>query len=179
MLINNVGSFVLRTELLSSGGNENPNYSGAVMVFQQTSAPTGWVKLTTDNDAILTTTTSTPTTGGLTAFSTIFGSSVSVSATVDFPTLTVDPTTLLSTQLPPHTHSYTYRPPSPAGVRTVPTAPPLTLKFQGLIFKGGTESAGLGDSHSHPAPAGASTSTPFITKDLRVKYVDVILASFT
>lgn len=174
-ILSTVGTFVYRTELLGAGANENPNYSGAVMVFQQTSAPTGWTKLTTDNDAILTITTGTPTTGGLTNFSTVFGTSVSLSGTVSFPTLTVDGTTLTAPQMPPHNHTFWHYADTPAQRIGPPTA---ILGYGTQVLGPGISGVTAGQAHTHPAPAGGSTSTPFINKDLRVKYVDVILASF-
>lgn len=166
----------------SSTVNENANYSGAVMIFQQTSAPTGWVKLTTIDDAILGITTGTPTTVGTNNFTTKFASSVSVTATVNFSSVTVNGATLTTTQIPPHTHTYTYTN-TAVPYRSVPSTPPLTNKVTSFIGAGalGPAISGVtaGQSHAHPGPASASGPITFATKDLRIKYVDVIFASYT
>ena len=48
--------------------------SGTKMLFQQTSAPTGWTKVTTHNDKALRVTSGTVSTGGSVAFETAFAS---------------------------------------------------------------------------------------------------------
>lgn len=48
--------------------------SGTLMLFQQTSAPTGWTKQTTHNDKALRVVSGTASSGGATAFSSVFGS---------------------------------------------------------------------------------------------------------
>ena len=48
--------------------------SGTALLFQQTAAPTGWTKVTTNTDAALRVTSGTVTTGGTVAFSTAFAS---------------------------------------------------------------------------------------------------------
>lgn len=70
--------------------------SGTRMPFNQTSAPTGWVKDTTAalNDSIMRIVTGTVGSGGATAFSTFNGQS------------SVGATTLSIAQMPSHTHSY-------------------------------------------------------------------------
>lgn len=48
--------------------------SGTALIFQQTSAPTGWTKSTTHNDKALRVVSGTVGSGGATAFTTVFGS---------------------------------------------------------------------------------------------------------
>jgi microcystin-dependent protein len=162
--------------------NETANYSGAVMIFQQTAAPTGWVKLTNVNDAMLGITTGTPTASGSTNFTTRFGSSVSITATVGFSSVTVDGATLTTTQIPPHTHTFISHN-SAVPYRSVPSTPPLTNKVSSRIARGGLgpdiTGGTAGQSHGHPGPASASSPVTFSSKDLRLKYVDVIYASYT
>ena len=79
--------------------------SGTALLFQQTTAPTGWTKVTTNTDAALRVVSGTVGTGGTVAFSTAFASqtpagSVTVSGG------SVSATTLTSTQIPSHTHGY-------------------------------------------------------------------------
>jgi hypothetical protein len=63
--------------------------AGTVMLFQQTSAPTGWTKGSTYNDYALRAVTGTASTGGSTAFSSIFAAR-----------------TIVTANLPSHTHTF-------------------------------------------------------------------------
>ena len=101
-------------------GNAEPFPSGTSMLFQQTSAPTGWTKQTTHNDKALRVVTGTVGTGGSSAFSTAFATpSVTVGAvsgnpgtnqTVSAGNLAVSisgnisNTTLTVSQIPSHSH---------------------------------------------------------------------------
>jgi len=73
------------------GNNAFP--SGTKMLFQQTSAPTGWTKDTTHNNKALRVTSGTVGTGGNVPFSTVFG----ITATNNH--------TLTAAQMPSHTHN--------------------------------------------------------------------------
>lgn len=73
-----------------------PIPSGTKMLFQQTSAPTGWVKDTTHNNKALRVVTGTASSGGSVDFTTAFASQ-SVTGTVGN-------TTLTTAQMPSHTH---------------------------------------------------------------------------
>jgi hypothetical protein len=68
--------------------------SGTKMLFQQTTAPIGWVKDTTHDNKALRVVTGTAGTGGSVSFTTAFGSQ------------NVGATTLDSTQIPSHTHTF-------------------------------------------------------------------------
>jgi hypothetical protein len=59
-----------------------PFAAGTNMLFQQTSAPTGWTKDTTHNDKALRVVTGTASSGGATAFTTVFGSGKTTGSTV-------------------------------------------------------------------------------------------------
>ena len=105
--------------------------SGTRMLFQQTSAPTGWTKEAgaAYNDTGLRFTTGTVGTGGATAFNTMFGVSKSTAAY-----------TLTTTDIPAHTH-------------TMPTStggggPDSISGTPGTQDKA-TGSTGGGGSHSH------------------------------
>jgi len=92
---------------LVSGDNPN-EYKGAVMLFAQTAAPTGWTKDTTYDDYALRITSGTVSTGGSVNFSTAFASR---SVAGSFPggsllQATTGTTALTAAQLPSHTHSY-------------------------------------------------------------------------
>ena len=113
-------------------GNAEPFPSGTSMLFQQTSAPTGWTKQTTHNDKALRIVNGTVGTGGSSAFTTAFGTpsvaggsisgnptnNQSVSAgnlAVSAGNLAVSisgnisNTTLTTNQIPSHSHNLTMR----------------------------------------------------------------------
>jgi hypothetical protein len=148
--------------------------SGTVMLFAQTSAPTGWTKNTTTGDnSALRVTTGTASTGGSVAFTTAFASqtptgSVSITAVAG----SAGATTLSTPQIPSHAHA----------VRADLT-PPYTLP----IFGGGggnnsstanTFNTGGGGSHTHPFSfsSGSGTFTGNAI-NLAVQYIDVIRAT--
>lgn len=129
--------------------------TGTVMIFAQTSAPTGWTKSTTHNDKALRVVSGTAGSGGTVAFTTAFASK-SVAGTVGS-------TTLTTTQIPAHTHSYNF-----------PTSATATSGTDTTISGTGTTSStsgsqGGGGSHTH-----SFTGTAI---DMSVQYVDVIIAT--
>ena len=135
--------------------------SGTRMLFQQTSAPTGWTKDATYNDYAVRITSGTASTGGTVAFQTAFASR-SVSGTVGN-------TTLTTTTIPAHTH-------------TVPM-----MQDDGSLDLGAgygtardsttsgnsatTSSVGSGSAHNHSFSGTAI--------DLDVRFVDFIIAEKT
>jgi len=169
--------------------------SGTVMLFAQTSAPTGWTKNTsTGNNHALRVVTGSASTGGSVDFTTAFASqSVSGTVTVTASTgqtaapVSVGNTTLSTPQIPAHKHNLYARGQGPSRGR---------FSAQGADeFQSGTDSAlnlspfamnntggggshthpGSGGQHSHPVSAPASFSGSAI--NLAVKYVDVIRAT--
>lgn len=128
--------------------------AGTKMLFVQTSAPTGWTKVTTDNNKALRVVSGTAGTGGSVPFTTAF-TSQSISGTVGNTTLTID-------QIPSHDHSYT----AASGVTLVNGG----TTFQALINSSGLTSGatGGGQPHTHSLTAAAL--------NLAVQYVDVIVA---
>jgi len=119
------------------------------MLFQQTSAPTGWTKQTTHNDKALRVVSGSASSGGTSAFSTVFGKTAT------------DAHTLTSAQIPAHTHPQaadTTRDSVNSGAGNISNS------IGGLL--GGTtqSNTGGGSSHSH-------------NMDIRVQYVDLIIAS--
>ena len=142
-----------------TGCNSIPDFiaAGSLMLFQQTSAPTGWTKQTTHNDKALRIVSGAASSGGSTAFS-----SVMVSKT---PAGTVDNTTLTTAQLASHGHSYNIaggpvRPYSGGSAGT-----PVFSSNSGST----TGSAGSDSSHNHGFTGSAM--------DFAIQYVDVIIAS--
>ena len=141
--------------------------TGTVMLFQQTSAPTGWTKLTTHNNKALRVVSGTAGTGGSTGFTSVFasrtpGGSVSGSNSgggVNYHTLSWN-------EMPSHTH--TGRNAFTSGVG------------------GGSQSSTVGDTgaaggswgHTHGfSPSSWSGSFSGSAMDFAVAYVDVIFAS--
>ena len=128
---------------------------GTVMMFAQTSAPTGWTKLTTHNNKALRIVSGTASTGGSVDFTTAFASQ-SVAGTVG-------DTTLNLTQIPAHTHTVGPAPATGSGGTTGGGSIAQTTTTYT------SSSAGGGGSHTH-----TFTGTAI---NLAVAYVDVILAA--
>ena len=126
--------------------------SGTVMLFFNSAAPTGWTKDTTNyNDHAIRIVTGTPSSGGSSNFSTVFGKT----ATDNF--------TLTTSETPSHTHD------APSGGNFMTSASGVNNR----ATTGGaninlssptTTSTGGGAAHAHNI-------------DLRVKYVDAIRAT--
>lgn len=154
-----------------TGCNSIPDFiaAGSLMLFQQTSAPTGWTKQTTHDNKALRVVTGTATPGGSTAFTSVFASrtpagSVSVSGG------SVGNTTLITSQIPSHTH--------PQGCVNSTNAAPASPSL-GAITNGvqtSTGPAGSDGAHSHPFSVGSASFTG-TAQDFAVQYVDVIICS--
>lgn len=156
--------------------------SGTRMLFQQTTAPTGWTKDTTHNNKALRVVSGTAGTGGTVGFTTAFASqsvSGSISNTVSGSTAGH---TLTVSEMPSHSHSITSTarkdggsPPggsfphgSSFGTDTVLSEVGLTLSI---------DNTGGDESHSHDAGTLAVSSAFTGTSiDMAVQYVDVIVA---
>jgi hypothetical protein len=135
--------------------------AGTVLIFGQTSAPTGWTKLTNLDNYALRVVSGVAGTGGSVAFTTAFASQA-VSGTVG----TSGATTLSTAQMPSHTHT----------LRTdSPDTGSIANSYGGGSSAGGTaptNTQGGGGSHTHTG--GTFTGTAI---NLAVQYVDVIRAS--
>lgn len=148
----------LAGQVLATGGaGADPSWqprtaefpSGTVMLFQQTAAPTGWVKSFALNDVGLRVTSGAVGSVAGSAFSTVFAQTA------------VGNTTLAAGTIPAHTH-------------TIPgfiNVGALNLNFAGAGAQGGIESGGQltgsiggGGAHSHSV-------------NLTLAYVDVIIAT--
>ena len=128
--------------------------TGTAMMFAQTAAPTGWTKSTTHNDKALRVVSGSASSGGSVAFTTAFASQAVAG--------TVGATTLATSQIPSHTHSYT----APASGSNF-----ATVKGSSITASVGsnTGAEGGGGSHNH-----SFTGTAI---NLAVQYVDVIIAT--
>ena len=131
--------------------------AGTLMLFQQTSAPTGWTKQTTHNDQALRVVSGTASSGGSTAFTSVFTSRT--------PGGTVGATTLITSQIPSHAHGYSRGGNSVLSITNqfMPSA-----NFNATIS---TNAEGGSGSHNH-----GFTGTAM---DFAVQYVDLIIASKT
>lgn len=129
--------------------------SGTAMLFVQTSAPTGWTKSTTHNNKALRVVSGTASSGGSTAFTSVFASRT--------PTGTVGNRTLTIAMMPSHDHSM---PNSGNIVNDVRTDGSNTAVGTTSDTTGNT---GGSDPHDH--------SWTGVAMDFAVQYVDVIICT--
>lgn len=161
--VNSSGQLDASTGLTNTSSIGFP--TGTLMLFQQTAAPTGWTKITTQNDKALRVTSGTASTGGTTAFTTVFANKT--------PTITVAGTTISTSQMPSHSHGLI----APNGAGSV-SAVGLSATVVGTVPAGSLAALngsywyanfnGGGGSHSHTATSSELT--------LNVQYVDIIIA---
>lgn len=126
--------------------------TGTLMLFQQTAAPTGWTKQTTHNDKALRVVSGTASSGGTSAFTTVFANQ----------TPTIGATTLSTAQIASHTHNYYTSSEGYGG-----PYPGIAVFGTPIGSSPATSSVGGGGSHTH-------SSSAII---LNVQYVDLIIAS--
>jgi hypothetical protein len=166
----------------------DPIPSGTVMLFAQTSAPTGWTKSTTHDNKALRVVSGTAGSGGSVAFTTAFaskavtGTNANATATNQAATQsgTVGSTTLGISEIPSHNHNAAWS--NSTGGNNV--FPQMRTGFTGNAGSaiGNTGGGGshnhsfTGSSHNHTQDAHTHTFTGTAI-DLAVAYVDVIIAS--
>jgi hypothetical protein len=161
-----------------SGSNAPEFQTGTRMTFNQTSAPTGWTKDTSVNDAAFRLVSGSVGSGGTVDFTTAFASQTP-SITISSVSGSAGATTLSTPQIPSHNHSFSYRELSSQDGSTsfgvsggdvslrnssqpaTTTAPSPTIA-----------NTGGGGSHTHPFSfsSGSATSSAI---NLAVKYVDL------
>ncbi len=137
--------------------------SGTVMMFVQTTAPTGWTKSTTHNNKALRVVSGTASSGGSVAFTTAFASQT--------PAGTIGSTTLAQSQIPSHVHNQ-WRIASLSGGGYGYQSwcnGPFTWPNGAATGLSPTQGTGGGGSHNH-----TFTGTAI---NLAVQYVDVIIAT--
>jgi hypothetical protein len=157
-----------------TGSNTGTIPAGTVMIFGQTAAPTGFTKLTDQDNAALRVVSGSASTGGSQGFTTAFASqtpagSVAITAVVG----TAGATTLTTPQIPSHSHPVITRSNIGTGTNGIGqmTSPGTAGTFP-------TESTGGGGSHDHPFSFTSGTGTfTGSAINLAVKYVDVIRAT--
>ncbi len=171
--------------------------SGSITIFRTATAPTNWTKLTNYNDySIRIITSGTVSTGGTTAFSSVFSSSRPITGTINpVAPYTVGGYALSSSEISSHSHvtgqitgsiSGTpilnfwspYRPGGTTPTRNIIGAPaPLTYPtFSVSATTQTSDTSGGGSPHTHAAsPLNPTAAVPFSgTFDFAVKYVDMI-----
>lgn len=154
----------------AAGGTTIP--AGTVMLFGQTAAPTGFTKLTDQDNAALRVVSGSASTGGTQGFTTAFASqtptgSVSISSVSG----SAGSTTLTTPQIPSHLHGLTLQGGTPNPVRR------LSNDYAtGRVSD--TGSTGGGGDHTHPFSFSSGSGTfSGNAINLAVKYVDVIRAT--
>lgn len=179
---NSIGTFDLFLGPL--GGSEEDEYNGANMVFVQTAAPTGWVKTTTFNDYALRVTSGTASNGGSVGFSTAFANLSFSMSPFSITSVAVNPFTMTSAETPAHTHTYSRNQPTTIDFPNLAPLTPATLIAApatlgpGIQFNPNPAPGGFAHGHSSSGPF-TGTFTAGGTLDMAVRYVDVILASYT
>jgi hypothetical protein len=149
--VNSSGQLNASTGLFNTSSLGFP--SGTVMLFVQTSAPTGWTKSTTHNNKALRIVSGTAGSGGSVDFTTAFGTPAVAGS--------VSATTLSIAQIPSHAHSL---PPPQIGCggSSIPSS-------NAGAINGSTGFTGGGGSHTHSLSGATAT--------INVAYVDVIIAT--
>lgn len=138
--------------------------SGTRMTFNQTSAPTGWTKDTSTDNAGFRLVSGNVGSGGSVDFTTAFSSSTAV--TVSSISGSAGSTTLSTPQIPSHTHT------SRISTNITESGPAVVGSGQLSNDILDTGSTGGGGGHTHPF----SFSSGSGTVNLAVKYVDLIIA---
>lgn len=131
--------------------------TGSVTDWFQAAAPTGWTKITTqDNKAMRVVSGTGGTTGGSVAFTTAFTSQAVTGSN--------SATTLTSAQIPAHTHNFSIYPTTGGG-----SVPGAGTAAGAAVTNATASNTGGGSSHTH-----TFTGTAI---NLAVQYIDMILAS--
>ena len=150
--------------------------SGTKMLFQQSTAPTGWTKDTTHNDKTLRVVTGTAGTGGTNAFTSAFSFTPagSVSTSVSG---TVANTTLTTAQIPSHSHSMGSNSRVQLGFDNgTAYSGYWTSNAHGNITYS-TQNTGGGGAHNHGWSGSATSAFTGTAVNLAPQYVDVIIAT--
>jgi len=147
--------------------------AGTRMLFQQTAAPTGWTKITTEDDKALRVVSGTASTGGSVAFTSAFAAQSVAGTIANTVSGSVGGTTLTNAQLP---NNWYFKPNTPGGSLSDNYA---NFNYQAhhvdwitYRIQGGNQ------AHAHGAGSLAVASTFTGSNiDMSVQYVDVIICS--
>lgn len=164
--------------------DDEPEYLYSTMVFQQSVAPVGWTKRTNNNDCMLRIVSdlTSPNSGGDNSLSsTMF--SVPLNTTIAVDGVTTDRYFTPTTDMPTHTHTYTYR----GAIGSIAYASPTAYSPGGSYYPSTTgmnlvpitvNTAGTTLGHNHTLPTqNVSISSPINTVAFKFKYVDAIIAT--
>jgi len=148
--------------------------SGTMMLFQQSTAPVGWTKSTTHNNKALRIVSGSVSTGGNHAFTTAFASkgvSGSVSTSTSTSVSIGNWGSSNAHYMPSHRHIKKHRGGYGGTQLSAGTG-------WGTVHHQYTEYTGGNGSHKHSASASSSSSSSFRGSniDMRVQYVDFIIA---
>jgi len=179
-----------RFEIVSGGVNGDSFDAGTVSPFQQTAAPTGWVKNAVHDNKALRLVTGTASSGGATAFTSVFASRAIAQANLppvnffgscaDHNHNIVGSTGAMSANAS-HSHSYT----NASGSNNTASTNP-NHSFFDASGSSNTSSANIDHSHSISFVSGTSNQALGVTvgsggsgtgMDFNVQYVDLILAT--
>lgn len=163
--------------------------AGTRMLFQQTAAPTGWVRDTAAamNNRALRLVTGTVGSGGSVAFTTAFGSArATTSSGAHSHTITVNNRTLTAAQMPVHSHlsgaASEFTAPVSWGENSGTNRPAASGSVlagsgtQGSRRSARSDNTGSGSAHNHTASSN-STGAHTHTSNLDVQYVDLLVAT--
>jgi len=172
--------------------------SGTIMLFQQSTAPTGWTKLTTHDNKALRVVSGNVGSGGTTGFSSVFAGRTptgNVSTTTNGSISgSTGNTTITTSTMPSHQHlagqntnwgNSNNLTPNFYGYGTVNVSNQsysnIFNNFSTSSYRGYTNNQGSSNAHNHPLSAtwsGSSSSTfSGSSMDFNVAHVDVIFAS--
>jgi hypothetical protein len=164
--LRNTSTNVGQLPYLTSSGFVATIVTGSISLFQQTTAPVGWTKLTAHDNKALRVVSGTASSGGTTAFSTVFTNRpLSFGAS----TLSGVATTLSTTQIPLHVHGVGGGAVRPDDGRFQPNR--FDKSFPGSAITS-SSTTGSGASHTHSISGTPASSN----LTLAVQYVDLILA---
>jgi len=157
--------------------------SGTKMLFQQTSAPTGFTKLTTHNNKALRVVSGTASTGGTNSFTNAFNSSKTVSGTTGTSSVTISGTTASHTltvdEIPSHTHTHPGFTMS-EGIRHQDGTDAIPQRGdQGTLsgtYTFSSTGGSSGHTHNISVTSGSHSHSFSDSFNLDVQYVDLIIA---
>ena len=156
--------------------------SGTKMLFRQSNAPTGWTKDTAHNDKALRVVSGSAGSGGNIKFSHVFNAkaisgsvSTSISGSVAGHALSIS-------QIPSHNHNFSGSVSIPSGhnstdANAAGVVGVLSYGSHKFSFSGQTSNRGNGAAHSHGWSGSANSTFRGNSIDMRVRYVDVIIAT--
>lgn len=174
----NVGSFTFSSITVNGKGLVTAASSGSAPVefvagtritFNQTAAPTGWTKSTSDDNKALRVVTGSVGTGGSVGFTSALGTPSVTGTTSVSISGTTGATTLSTAQISSHSHVM-------SNVGTCGGSSTYGGIFNGDMGTFNTGSTGGGGSHTHSFSGSGSGSLASGVATINVAYVDVIIA---